>query len=318
MTTTVGFVTNRHPWPGHCFRRSCVREPSHPEDASAVPTMAAFDLPKTPGGTNWGTIDRFKTPKARSPGPLAYENDGNLNFTRSTLSVSSSQPSFTFSERFAVPGSEARRRAAEAGDSPLHIPPALGAQPNSRLPSRPAYTIGPKVKTYKTPTRAHTPAPGQYTLPQPRVYEDRREQSFGTDDRFGSSGPRSAAKLPGAGDYDASDSVTRTDTYTSVSLPFTGRKFTRTAERSPGPCVAGEGALAKNRVLKQEPIWSAGLKQRPARLPLEPSPSTYDARSLYWSNKKPLGRSATASGMSHSSTGLNLHKPVQASQPVAS
>ena len=52
------------------------------------------------------------------------------------------------------------------------------------------------------------------------------------------------------------------------------------------------------------------------RTPLQPSMQTYNARSLYWSNKKELGRSGTAPGLSRSAANLSIHKDVQASQPA--
>lgn len=154
------------------------------------------------------------------------------------------------------------------------------------------------------------------------MYEDRRDKNFGSDDRFGDSGSRAAAYIPHSSSYGNAfgemDAVTRTDTHAQMSLPFTGRKFTRTRERSPGPCVDGAGGAAKNQVMHAQPAWSMGLKGRPDTgagaqgRPMQPSPMTYNARTLYWTGKKDLGRSGTTFGRARSAAGLSLHKPVQA------
>ena len=285
--------------------------------------MADFPFPKSPGGTAFGTVDRFKSPKtpgsylkpSRSPGPLAYETASTLNFSTSTLSISSSQPSFGFREKFRLPGEAARLK--EAGkDSPLHIPSSIGntAQPSSRIRSQPAYSMGPKHKSYTSPARAHTPSPLDYTLPRPRVYEERRDTSLGFDDRFGDVGVRSAVRNPGIGDYDPDDKLTRTDTNSTIALPFNSRPPPpKHQDRSPGPCGSGVGNIAKDEVMPRSPVYSMGLKQsvRGVRGPLEPSPQTYQARSLYWTNKKELGKSGTTTGRARTAAAISLHKDVQ-------
>ena len=281
--------------------------------------MADIPFPKSPGGASFGTIDRFKMPKARSPGPAEYANStSTLSFSSSMLSTASSQPSFAFSAKFALPGELAKSREVGKGDSELHIPGSIGPQVSSRLTSKPAFSMGPKHRSYALPHRAVTPGPLSYSLPSARVYHERGERNLGSDDRFGDSGPRSSVYIPHASEYNSTDSLTRTDTYTRSSHPFTGRPTpSKVKDRSPGPCAEGEGAAAKFRIMHQGPTWSMGLKDRPetgagrSGRALEPSPLTYQARSLYWTNKKTLGRSATALGRTHSASGLSIHRDVQ-------
>ena len=165
-------------------------------------------------------------------------------------------------------------------------------------------------------------SPLAYTLPRPRVYEDRRDKSFGSDDRFGDSSVRSASYVPHATAYGpaygAMDAITRTDTYAHTAVPFTGRgTMIKARERSPGPCADGAGSAAKNKVMHEQPAWSMGLKARPDNgagahgRPLQPSPLTYSARQLYWTNKKDLGRSGTTFGRARSAAAISIHKSVQ-------
>lgn len=297
--------------------------------------MSDFPFEKSPGGKSFGTVERFKSPKLSgsyigqgrlvSPGPLMYETASTLNFSQSTLSISSSQPSFAFRQKFTLPGEAARLR--ESGkETALEIPKIVGntTQPSSRIRSEPAYSMGPKHRSYASPSRAHMPSPLDYTLPRPRVYEDKRDKNLGSDDRFGDVGERSAVRNPGSGQYDADDHLTRTDSYTAVSHTFTGRPVpTKTSERmrerSPGPHVAGGGYQSKNDVMTRSPVWSMGLKEAVAqgsrspsrRQPLEPGPLTYQARSLYWTNKKELGKSPTVQGRARTAAAISIHKDVQ-------
>jgi hypothetical protein len=249
--------------------------------------MSAFELPKTPGGTNFGTIDRFRTPHTRSPGPLSYEPAMTLSFSHSTLSVSNSQPCFS------MPGRNRPKAGPSKAMSDLHIPGGIGTQPNSKKPTAPVYSMGKRTSA----GHAQMPSPLQYRLPVARVYETRGDRNFGTDDRFGdSSGPRSAPKIPGPSDYIASDTPVRSDTHTLVSVPFGVRGPPKTPNLSPGPQASGDGFACKMRVMQQSPVWSCGLQRPPARLPLEPSSASYDQRSLYWSGKRELGKPTTAPG----------------------
>ena len=279
--------------------------------------MADIPFPKLPGGTNFGTTERFKTPKSRSPGPLEYETASTLNFSSSMLSVSSSQPSFAFSGKYALPGEAARARDAGKGDTPLYLPGSIGPQPSSRIRSSASFSMGPKHSSYAKPLRVQTPSPLAYTLPRSRLYEDRRDRSFGSDDRFGDSGARAAVYIPHSTSYGSAfgemDAVTRTDTRAQMSVPFTGRSVTRTRERSPGPCADGAGGGAKNQVMHAQPAWSMGLKGRPdtgagsSGRPMQPSPITYNPRTLYWTGKKDLGRSGTTFGRARSAIGPSVH-----------
>ena len=290
--------------------------------------MSDFPLPKTPGGKNFGTIDRFRTPKPRSPGPLAYEPEASLNFSVSMMSRSSSTPNFSFRENFAVPGSA--RKAAEAaqrGMVALRVPPGLGEQQSSsRLSTSPSFSMPSKRLVQATPRIVTTPSPLSYTLPRARVYETRSDRSLGTDDRFGADAPsssllhvRNALPIPGPSEYDSSDLPTRT-----ASLSYTiraRRKMPRTRDDTPSPHDVGDGYLTKTKLLPERPAYSMGIKKsdagtaRSMRVPLEPAPGSYDARSLYWSGKSQLGRSGTAPGTVRSPMGLSVHKDVQASQP---
>ena len=109
------------------------------------------------------------------------------------------------------------------------------------------------------------------------------------------------------------DAVTRTDTRATQCVPFNGRTFTRTRERSPGPHAGGAGGAAKNQIMHAQPAWSMGLKGRPDTgagvhgRPMQPSPADYNPRTLYWSGKKDLGRSSTAFGRARSATGPSVH-----------
>ena len=66
---------------------------------------------------------------------------------------------------------------------------------------------------------------------------------------------------------------------------------TRALERSPGPLASGDPVSANNKLQPEAMRCSIGMVRRPKSAPLTPSPASYDARSLYWSGKKPLGRS---------------------------
>ena len=126
--------------------------------------MCDIPFPKSPGGTNWGTIDRFKTPKSRSLGPLAYETASTLNFSSSMLSHSSSLPSFPFGDKFALAGEAEKKREAGKGDTPLYMPSSLGVQPSSKLSSSASFSMGPKHVSYAKPSRAQTPGCGPLPL----------------------------------------------------------------------------------------------------------------------------------------------------------
>ena len=156
--------------------------------------MADIPFPKLPGGTNFGTTERFKTPKSRSPGPVEYETASTLNFSSSMLSISSSQPSFAFSGKYDLPGEASRAKDAGKGDTPLYLPASIGPQPSK--PSAVSFSMGPKHSSYAKPSRVQTPSPLAYTLPRPRLYDDRRDRNFGSDDRFGDSGARAAVYIP--------------------------------------------------------------------------------------------------------------------------
>ena len=64
--------------------------------------------------------------------------------------------------------------------------------------------------------------------------------------------------------------------------------------------------------------YSSGLKLAgrgaPSRQASTPSTNDYDARSLSWSAKKELGKSASVPEISRPPRTLNLHKPVQLAQ----
>lgn len=267
--------------------------------------MSAFELPKSPGGLAFGSAPRFKSTHAtRSPGPAAYETATQLNFSHSTLSRASSQPSFPFSEKFSLPGSrqQALEESTASSGSTLHMPTALGIQASSSRPTAPAYSVGSRPLRRKP----LTPGPNAYRIPQARVYEDRRERNFGTDDRFGET---SFAKLPAPTSYSPSqpDFV--------ASFPFQGRRTAKPLSIGPGPAPkTGSASAARDSTLSIPPSYTIGMRTR-RRVPMEPSPASYDQRSLFWSGKSQLGRASTACGASRSSTGLSLHKDVQASQP---
>lgn len=289
--------------------------------------MADFASPKTPGGQSFGTIDRFRLPKTRSPGPLAYEPETSINFSASMLSRSSSQPAYAFREKFTDPVSAYAAKEAKILLTPLRRPPGVGeAQLSSRIPTQPSFSM---ART-RSVSRVETPSPLKYTLPRARVYEARADRSFGTEDRFGSDAPsssrvhpRNSMPIPGPSTYDSLDSATRSDSYTLTSIPFSGRKSARLRDKSPGPCADGDGFRAKDRQLPSMPAYTMALKRtdagtaRAVREPLQPAPGTYDARSLYWNGKRQLGRSGTAPGTVRSPTGVSVHKDVQASQTAS-
>ena len=58
---------------------------------SSGAAMADFPLPKTPGGTAWGSGPRFRRIKV-TPGPLDYETASTVDMSRSMLSTSISVP----------------------------------------------------------------------------------------------------------------------------------------------------------------------------------------------------------------------------------
>jgi len=301
------------------FANQCMSSNMSPTPGLTNAGMAAFDLPKSPGTASFGAINRFRTPKSRSPGPLAYEPESTLNFSRSTLSVSCSQPSFSFREKFTDRSGSPRAQTA------LHIPSGTGApQPDSRRPTAPTFSMGKKGGVGPHARRAtQYPSPLQYRMPVARVYETRGDRNFGSDDRFGNESSRSRPLIPGPSDYDSSDGSVRTDRHTLSSVPFGLRTGTQKhLDRSPGPQPAGDGWAAKDRVGKSQPSWSMGARDshappgHPRRTVLHPSPAHYDARSLYWSNKRELGKPATAPGRARAAAGLSIHKDVQASQPT--
>ena len=253
-------------------------------------SMSSFDLPKTPGGAAFGSSKRFVAPQARSPGPCAYSPATTLNFSVSTLSHSASMPAF------AIPKFELPDMSAKNGASPkqLRLPSAFGeTQVSSQKKNGPAYSMGANYKHVRSAVRTpEMPSPLAYKLPGPPIYEARAERSFGTEDRgvtemkyYQTAGPGPITSLS------ESDSLTRRNN--KISRPLGGRdmwKPTRAFERSPGPHCSGDVMGTYTKLLPEAASCSFGSRQ-PYRRPLTPSPTTYDARSLYWNGKKPLGRS---------------------------
>jgi hypothetical protein len=250
-------------------------------------SMSSFDLPKTPGGAAFGSSKRFVAPQARSPGPCAYSPATTLNFSVSTLSHSASMPAF------AIPKFELPDMSAKNGASPkqLRLPSAFGeTQVSSQKKNGPAYSMGANYRSaVRTP---EMPSPLAYKLSGPPIYEARAERSLGTEDRgvtemkyYQTAGPGPITSLS------ESDSLTRRNN--KISRPLGGRdmwKPTRAFERSPGPHCSGDVMGTYTKLLPEAASCSFGSRQ-PYRRPLTPSPTTYDARSLYWNGKKPLGRS---------------------------
>ena len=280
--------------------------------------MAAFDLPKTTGN-NFGTGSRIAPLVSRSPGPAAYDTASTLSFRSSTLSISRSNASFTMAGRHGNGAS--RTRPTEGTLTPLRLRPSLGEQePSSMIRTSSAFSIG-----LKEPRRqVRTPGPLDYrpAVSSDRIYDQKADRSFGTDDRFGDLAQRTAdwSYVPHSSAYNASDALTRSDNYTRASRPFGVRaplKMETAVGPGPQPNVCGSGVSGgRDRVMYESPKVSIGLKLEVPRTPMQPSPTTYDARSLYWSaNKSALGRAQTPLGRSHSSVGLSLHKDVQSSQP---
>ena len=267
--------------------------------------MADFPLPKTPGGTAWGSGPRFRRIKV-TPGPLDYETASTVDMSRSMLSTSISVPTLSFTTY--VPTSKQRSLAPEGDATLLQIPRFPATQPG-RLHNAPVYSIASKARS----EAVRTPGPGKYRTPERSIVGAATTWSSTTDDRFGGGASDKSVDFPSPNSYTLASALS-----TQYCPPFCGRgksAMLAAADRSPGPLVAGSAAEAKDAVLPASPARTIALKEKLPEIRESPGPNTYQARCLYWSgNKRPLGRSSTPHGRRHTAVPMSLHKSVSAAQ----
>eukprot|EP00325_Prymnesiales_sp_UTEX-LB-985_P032790 CAMPEP_0174731302 /NCGR_PEP_ID=MMETSP1094-20130205/57265_1 /TAXON_ID=156173 /ORGANISM="Chrysochromulina brevifilum, Strain UTEX LB 985" /LENGTH=313 /DNA_ID=CAMNT_0015933665 /DNA_START=16 /DNA_END=957 /DNA_ORIENTATION=- len=313
--------------------------------------MSAFDLPKSPSVPNsfGGSSSRFgRLPAARltfstkdlysdkSPGPGSYSPQDVLGFDHSNLSGvtrSWSRIQTPMDGRYSTGSlhgtAPLRGHASGKQDRPselVNLPPSLGLQPSSRKPNTAAYSMGISRRDIggDVVKRAQTPSAHDYV--QPSVANP-RGVLIGTDDRFGdrlsnSSTTKRYSHTPSPQQYTPLDSWKTTVTSTTASsYPFGLRPELKVKERSPGPHAPGSPSISKLAVLPSVPSYSTGLKRSTSMNHHNvetPGVGKYDARQLYWSNKRALGRSASNVALRPAPTrparDINLHKDVQAAQ----
>ena len=308
--------------------------------------MASFAVPKSPGGPSafGGSSKRFeRLPASRlayaskdsfnAPGPGAYSPEEVLGFDHSNLSgvtgsFSREQPfmSGRFSYTASTKSLNSTMQEEPVRPSELAtMPAAIGQQPSSRKPNAYAYSMGVSRKGLgrgDAVNRAKTPGALDYVKPS---VANPRSALMGTDDRFGDSGTdtsptRRYAHTPPPTLYDHHHAFKAAAIAPSASYTFGHRPERKVHERSPGPHVAGSPSLAKLSVMRSLPSITIGLKEGEKRTDRRraatPGVAQYDARTVYWSGNRALGKSPSdlTPLPTRPSRDLNIHKDVQASQ----
>ena len=274
--------------------------------------MASFDVPKSPGGPGsfGGSSKRLENlavhriafhakDSFKVPGPGDYNTEAVLGFDHSNLSgvtASFSRIQPIMSGRYSTGTASTRSfGGSTAGDdTPIRpselvtMAPAVGPQVDSRKTNSASFTIAKKHAL----RRERTPGTHDYVIPSP---VSKRAALIGTDDRFGDSGPETSptrryCHTPTPTQYNHHDSYKSQAIAPPPMYTMAQRYVHKKYVASPGPHVAGEYERAHLAVLPSAPAITMAAK-RLERSASTPGVGQYDARAVYWSNKKPLGRS---------------------------
>lgn len=308
--------------------------------------MSSFELPKSPGGPSsfggssrrlarlpnnrftYGSKDSFN-----APGPGTYSPEDVLGFDHSNLSGvtgSFSQEQPFMSGRFSFAGT-ASTKSLNSVDEAIRpselatMPPSVGMQPSSRKPNSYSYSMGTSRRGIGRGdgiNRAKTPGTHDYVKPS---VANSRSALMGTEDRFGDCGDVSTSPTHRYSHTPSATAYEHHDSYKTVISPppsytFGHRPERKVRERSPGPCVAGDGAFSKLGVLPSVPSITISLKASEKRTDRQrastPGVGHYDARQLYWSNNRALGRSPSdlTPLPTRPPRDLNIHKDVSVGQ----